>query len=134
MAPSGAHFTRETIRHFMARAFFASAWADQCEETGNARILSGREILNLIPSEFDPAAWHAADTLIFDLESSNNGKPVETLYADALKQNPIAVSEFGHYCAMESMGHGVGLFDYGIDCVNVPYVEFGSHSLQKDYF
>ncbi len=117
----------------MARAFFACAWADQCEETGNAKILSGREILDLIPSEFDAAAWHAARTLQFDMESAN-GASIEKLYARAIKQNPLAVSEFGHYCAMQAMGHGVGLFDYGIDGITVPYVEFGSHSLEKDYF
>ena len=125
--------TKEMILHFMARAFFASAWADQCEESGNARILSGREIMDLIPPEFDPAAWHAARTLQFDMESAN-GASIEELYSRALKQNPLAVSEFGHYCAMQAMGHGVGLFDYGIDCITVPYVEFGSHSLEKDYF
>lgn len=125
--------TRETIRHYMARAFFASAWADQCEESGNARIMSGREILDLIPSEFDPAAWHAADTLIFDMESAN-GMPVESIFATLACDPPITVADFAHYSAMQSMGHGVGLFDYGISHVVIPDVEFGSHSLQKDYF
>jgi hypothetical protein len=39
---------------------------------------------------------------------------------------------------MQAMGHGVGLDDaFGPkarDIVRVPYVEFGSHSLSKDYF
>lgn len=127
--------TREAIRHHMARAFFASAWADQCEESGNARIMSGREIMDLIPDEFDPAAWHAADALIFGMESAN-GMPIDSVHATCAASTPVAVADFGHYCAMQAMGHGVGLFDYGITgaMVRVPYVEFGSHSLQKDYF
>jgi hypothetical protein len=44
---------------------------------------------------------------------------------------------FGHYLAMQAMGHGVGLESFGRavrDAINVPYVEFGSHSLECDYF
>ena len=127
---------KESIRRGMARAFFASAWAEQCEETGNARMLSGKEIMDLIPAVFDPAAWHAADTLLFDMERVN-GADIVTLWCrvNGPDQLPIALT-FGHYCAMQAMGHGVGLFDYGVtdDVIRVPYVEFGSHSLQRDYF
>ena len=122
----------DIARKGMARAFFASAWADQCEESGDARMMSGREILDLIPSKYDPAAWHAADTLIRDMESKN-GAPIVELWARCVEEFPSA-ADFGHYCAMQAMGHGVGLFDFGIDAITVPYVEFGSHSLEKDYF
>lgn len=141
----------QEIQTGMARAFFASAWADQCEETGNAQILSGAEILTLIPEDIDPAALHAAQTLVFDLARANaegfqtaDGSPVSVLhlYAWARKhaegdREPTA-ENFGHYCAMQSMGHGVGLRDaFGADVadkIRIPYVEFGSHSLQLDYF
>lgn len=127
---------KESIRRGMARAFFASAWAEQCEETGNAHMMSGKEIMDLIPYKFDQAAWHAADTLLFGMESAN-GADVVTLWGrvNGLDQLPIAL-EFGHYCAMQAMGDGVGLFDYGVmdDVILVPYVEFGSYSLQRDYF
>ena len=125
--------TRDAIRSGMARAFFASAWADQCEETDNARIMSGREILNLIPGNYDPAAHHAARTLLFDMERVN-GAPIVALWRKCPEL--ASPTDFGHYCAMQAMGHGVGIFDYGIgdDRVRVPYIEFGSHSLEKDYF
>ena len=50
---------------------------------------------------------------------------------------PDTIESFGHYAAMQAMGHGVGLNDAFGDCaefIAVPYVEFGSHSLEKDYF
>ena len=54
------------IRASMAKAFFASAWADQCEESEQAHIISGREIMDVMPAEIDPAAKHAAETLESD--------------------------------------------------------------------
>lgn len=126
--------TRDVIRHHMARAFFAYAWADQCEETGNAHIMSGKEIIAIMPAEFDPAAWHAADCLITGMESAN-GMGIDSIFATCAPDSPLTCADFGHYAAMQSMGHGVGLFDYGVtDATRVPYVEFGSHSLQRDYF
>jgi hypothetical protein len=44
---------------------------------------------------------------------------------------------FGHYCAMQAMGSGVGLESFGRsvrDAIKISYVEFGSYSLEKDYF
>lgn len=131
----------------MAKAFFASAWADLQDEKDaddpTKVNLSGKEIMNLIPAEIDAGALHAARTLRFDMERVNC-VPITVLYADAV----IAGSEnrgdreptlqnFGHYAAMQAMGHGVGLddvFGEGVSkVVKVPYVEFGSHGLQKDY-
>jgi hypothetical protein len=44
---------------------------------------------------------------------------------------------YAHYCAMQSMGQGVGLSDaFGSAAaarITIPYVEFGSYSLEKDY-
>lgn len=128
------------IRFGMARAFFASAWADQCEETGHAGILSGEEILDIMPRALDPAAEHAAKTLHFDMERVNVKKGVHQLlpilYAEHQGEPPLSLELWGHYAAMQAMGHGVGLWEYGIDsgAVEVPYVEFGSYSLERDYF
>lgn len=51
---------------------------------------------------------------------------------------PNTLEFFGHYAAMQAMGHGVGLADaFGdtvSDQVKVPYIEFGHLSLSKDYF
>lgn len=126
----------------MARAFFASAWADMVEENG--RALRG-EIMDQMPEEIDPAAWHAARTLYADMERAN-GAPMSALFNKAETvhiesgrpgDRPFNAEMWGHYAAMQSMGHGVGLGDaFGSEVresVRVPYCEFGSHSLERDY-
>ena len=129
----------EVFDHYAARAFFAMAWAEQCEETGNGSQLSGREILDLIPRQFDPAAWHAARTLRMDLEREN-GESVSALWhkCRSLAEYPRGgldiLATFAHYCAMQAMGTGCGLYDFGVNEIRVPYCEFGSHSLGVDYF
>lgn len=139
--------TFEQIKNGMALAFFACAYADLCEENENP--LSG-EIMDQLPEPIDPAAIHAAETLIMGMvdqvtfeTASSDEKRMLALYmhasnvferADADRElNPDL---FGHYCAMQAMGHGVGLESFGDavrDSIQVPYVEFGSHSLEKDY-
>ena len=128
------------IRH-ASRAFFASAWADQCEESAAGGILRGREIMDIMPTGADPAAIRAAETLFMDMERLNSISIselmdiVETLGAGD-RENTI--EHFGHYCAMQAMGHGVGLRDaFGsavYELIKVPSVEFGTHSLAVDYF
>ena len=127
--------------HHAARAFFASAWADMADECGSDVIGPSVEIMDVMPDEIDPAALHAAKTLVMDIERVN-GKPLETLLdiIDNLHNGdrPPTAEYFGHYAAMQSMGHGVGLYDaFGKevhDVVKVPHIEFGSYSLSKDYF
>ena len=149
----------ETIRTAMAKAFFASAWADmqdEKEQDDSSKVnLSGKEIFDVMPDEIDPAALHAAKTLEFDLSRANpfwRAQPGKvdsenflqdlfslaqscerTKYAD----RDLTPENFGHYLAMQAMGHGVGLADAFGDAVysaiEVPYVEFGSYSLERDY-
>lgn len=128
------------IQH-ASRAFFASAWADQCEESDNAALLSGREIMGIMPPDTDPSAIHAANTLFMDMERVNECSIVELMrIVENLGAGDRAntIDQFAHYCAMQSMGHGVGLRDaFGgdvHDLIKVPYVEFGGHSLAMDYF
>jgi hypothetical protein len=136
----------EEIELAMAKAFFASAWADQVEDTDdpNAPNLSGQEIMDVMPDEIDPAATHAATTLRMDMERVNN-LPMQNIYERVRMirdrrqgDRPMTPAMFGHYCAMQAMGHGVGLGDaFGEDvyeAIKVPYVEFGMGSLEKDYF
>lgn len=129
--------TERIIFSAMARAFFASAWADMVEDCPDSDSLSGLEITQVMPRRYDAAAWHAARTLQFDALRANNAPDLLALFrtARALAEKPITANEFGHYLAMESMGHGVGLFDYGINepAFSVPYCEFGAHSLERDY-
>lgn len=152
---------QDIIRTAMARAFFASAWADLQDEKDaddETRVnLSGCEIMDVMPTEIDSAAIHAARTLEFDLSRENPfwraapGKADPDSFLtllferaqNALDQpysegdRDLTPENFGHYLAMQSMGHGVGLADaFGQNvrnAVTVPYVEFGSHSLSKDY-
>lgn len=123
-----------------SRAFFASAWADQCDDEGPG-IGAGVEIMAVMPSEIDPAAIHAARILRMDVERINGASVADILARikeTADGDRPATMEYFGHYCAMQAMGHGVGLGDaFGSDVresVQVPYCEFGSHSLARDYF
>ena len=131
----------EQFTQYASRAFFASGWADQCEESDDAALLSGQEIMGIVPPDVDPSAIHAANTLFMDMARINGCgiaelmRIVEELGAGD-RENTI--EHFAHYCAMQSMGHGVGLRDaFGDDVyarVKVPHVEFGGHSLARDYF
>lgn len=127
----------------MARAFFASAYADQAEETGQP--LAG-EIMDQLPGELDPAAVNAARVLAIDLVRANYDSVSDSHLAHLWRVVDTAEKQhadrectpelFGHYCAMQAMGHGVGLECFGVphDIINVPYIEFGSYSLARDYF
>lgn len=124
--------------HHAALAFFASAWADQAEENGES--LRG-EIMDQIPEDIDPAAIHAATTLAMDMERLNSrsiAEMMEDIIRIADGDRPETLEYFGHYAAMQAMGHGVGLYDaFGkevYELIKVPYIEFGSYSLERDYF
>lgn len=118
-----------------ARAFFASACADMAEENGHA--LRG-EIMDQIPGTIDPAAVQAAEALLSDMLRANGCADAGELLARCPDDGdrPHDLESLGHYAAMQAMGHGVGLGDaFGDhDCLIVPYIEFGSHSLDGDYF
>lgn len=130
----------QEFEHHAARAFFASAWADQMDESDSAPWPPGGEIMEYMPREIDPAAIHAARTLRMDIERVNNASIYQLMAIierDGDGDRPNTVEMFGHHAAMQAMGHGVGLHDaFGahVDrAVKVPYVEFSSCSLEKDY-
>lgn len=128
------------FEYHAAKAFFASAWSDAAEESEDSPVGAGTEIFDVMPDTIDPAALHAARTLRMDIEAAN----AQTI--DALMQyierhakgdRDATIEFFGHYAAVQAMEHGVGLNDAFGDCaefIAVPYVEFGSYSLEKDYF
>ena len=124
----------EQFKLHAARAFFASAWADAVEENG--ATLRG-EIMSQMPDDIDPAATHAARTLLFDMLRANGCADAASMLAKCPDEGdrPHTLETLGHYAAMQAMGHGVGLEDAFGDheCLRVPYVEFGSYSLEKDY-
>ena len=139
----------QQIKRGAAIAFFACAYADQAEECGQP--MRG-EITEQLPDEIDPAAEHAAETLIVQLINTFNFQekglsPSQMLAAIYLKaarlpkegaDREITPELFGHYLAMQAMGTGVGMESFGYAVADLfaglGYVEFGSHSLQKDYF
>lgn len=129
------------FEHHAARAFFACAWADLADECNADAWPAGAEIMDYMPADVDPAAVHAARTLRMDIERIN-GASIFDLMAivegEGDGDRPNTVEYFGHYAAMQAMGHGVGLRDaFGADVadkIKTPYVEFSSASLEKDYF
>lgn len=127
--------------HHASLAFFASAWADQCEESDNAALLSGQEIMHVMPSDTDPSAIEASESLFLNMERINQRSITELMRiveetGDGDRENTI--EHFAHYCAMQAMGHGVGLRDaFGravCERIKVPRAEFSGYSLAVAYF
>ena len=127
--------TIKEIKKGMALAFFACAYADQAEECGQP--LRG-EIMDQLPATIDTAAIHAADTLYFQFEQNLGLRLTDAyVFIHGIENMPGKEPQtFGHYAAMQSMGHGVGLWEYCPSQLHdkVPYIEFGSYSLERDYF
>ena len=122
----------DTFTLYAARAFFASAWADAVGYS-----TPGGDIMDDMPDVIDPAAVHAADTLLRDMLRANGCTDAAAMLARCPDDGDRdhTMEALGHYAAMQAMGHGVGLGDAFGDhyCLIVPYVEFGDHSLSEDY-
>src|SRR5690625_2299505 len=119
--------TRE-IYEGAARAFFASAYVDQAEEAGEP--LSAGDVVDQLPEETDPEALKAAERLIMGLLEGN------MMWVGALylrHKGGLDTRTWGHYAAMEAMGHGVGLWEY-VEGVKVPEIEFTGLHLDRNYF
>lgn len=125
------------IARGMALAFFARAFE---ELTGHLVQFGGSKL----PEEIDPAAEHAAFTLACGLRTDNDATDLAQLYERARLAHrtgeggaDMTPALFGTYLAMQSMGGGEGLHDafgaHVADAIHVPYVEFGAHSLERDY-
>ncbi len=126
----------ELIKEAMAKAFFASAWASAAEEAGQP---PRGEIMNEMPAAIDPAAVAEAESLAAAMVRDNGRSLTDMLawieeHADGDRE-PTA-DMFGHYAAMQAMGHGVGLSDaFGSDvreAIKVPYLE--EPQLSRPYF
>lgn len=118
--------TKDKILHGMAVAFFACAWADAAEDAGQEQIMSGREILSIMPTDIDPSALHAAKTLCHGIESAHPGlADIELIYKACTLMDSTGADRA---LTPDLFGHAVR------DKVRVPYIEFGSHSLEREYF
>ena len=127
--------TRDEIIHHMTQAFWASAWAGWCDECGPGTAGNGSDVMDEMPEEVDPSAIKVANELAEALEK-RHGMGLEALFNRAVEiserdddgDRPRTAEMFGHYTAMEHMGHGVGLWDALGDkaCkfVDVPYGEY----------
>ena len=129
---------RAEIKKHAALAFFGSAYADQADEA--EQPMRG-EIMAQLPDEIDSEALAAAESLMVAVFEANQRQPEELLsdieeIADGDRE--ATAEMFGHYLAMQAMGHGVGLYDaFGkevYELVKVPDIEFGSPYLSRDYF
>jgi hypothetical protein len=145
--------TENTIINAMARAFYVSAWAERQEEKG--RSFAGQELMDVAPKtpKFvrDFALMFAgrlheandcAGSLLVLLNEAAKADVLETKGLDKSEvplwfQHPYLESEvseltddkyasdFGHYLAMQAMGHGVSWFDdHAKFDLKVPHVEF----------
>lgn len=132
---------RDEIIESMARALFVSAWASSEEEAGRSH--GGKELMDIAPRT-SKRAEQAAKKLAAEMEKTN-GIPIEALYILAAlqpgkrygKEDP-SPHLFGHYMAMQALGHGVSWWDdfpnvtvvpegvehFGREGIAVPHIEF----------
>jgi hypothetical protein len=109
-----------------ARAAFVSSWADRQEERG--KTYPGRDLMDVAPST-PLSAYVWAGKLIGRLEAANNAN-IWMIGSRAAKADRVAWKrfdgvEFGHYMAMEALGHGVSWFDdHKRFKVKIPHMEY----------
>lgn len=113
----------------MARAMFVTTWADRMEERGLGHKLSGQDLMDVAPKT-SRDALAAAKKLAAMFAEANEGASMNDLYARALNvagahKGDTSPHSFGHYMAMEAMGHGVSWTDDHPEFkVNIPYFEY----------
>lgn len=140
------------VKQGIARAFFLSAYADAYENADDSSAnkqklghMAGRDWDAVAPRENDSAAKEAAETLADKLQKDNDMGDLALLYHHAMDAKEFCRGDrtltpfnFGFYCAMQAMGHGVGLAeafgDAVREAVKVPYLEFSFCDLASDYF
>jgi hypothetical protein len=107
-----------------ARCFFVCAYADFVEEEEReddgykyGQPGGGQDWFDFAPERTPPAAYAAAGELWASLHTLNKSTApcgVISLIDQAAKADgveDIDVNDFGHYCAMAALGHGVSWFD-----------------------
>jgi len=117
-------YSRQSDSDFIiaaARAFYVDWWCNRMEELGQTDGWSGCELTEIAP-ETQRWAFKTAREFHHDII-----KHVDASYLDHWREQWSGDREgtddmIGWYAAMEAMGHGVGLWEYGID-VDLPHVE-----------
>jgi len=120
----------DEIREAMARAFFVDWYASEQErrqEEGlKANIARGGEDwMDVAPGTSRAAKKHAREYAV-KLSAANKGATLTDLFAAALNAGGTGDARtFGHYMAMQAMGHGVSWFDDNPEFpIEVPHGEF----------
>lgn len=125
---------REQIREYMAKTFFATAWADYQDEYGEG-VGMGVEIMDVIPDTYPESAYKAADKLITRMEFIN-GETIERIY-EICRDEPGKHSrdpdpdEFGYCMAMQAMGHGVGWDDNHPSMFHEKHIDWDGHNIHR---
>jgi hypothetical protein len=112
----------DSFLHGAARAFFVTAYADFVEDFERENddheyieACSGQDWMDCSPETTPAYAYALADELLAGIKASNpdlehgvHSAQELAKEADGEKPDPDL---FGHYFAMQSMGHGVSWFD-----------------------
>lgn len=130
-----AHDIRNMILESMARAAFVQWYASEEEEAGR-NIPPGEDWMDHAPETSEEAKKWASDTL--EVIEQSHQTPAEMLLLRAIRaDNGLQdtsgkqysferyVDLFGHYLAMEALGHGVSWFDdHEVFDMDIPYRDF----------
>lgn len=132
-----------------ARAFFVCAYADYCEDPDFCddesdddddrdelpRPGPGEDWLDYAP-ETPANAYALAGELWARLESENRASVyVLAERAKAADGEDPDPDQFGHYLAMQAMGHGVSWFDdHKAFAIEVPHMEVSSCSFSREAY
>ena len=113
---------REQILESAARALFVMAWANAWENSGRStRGWGGQDLMQLAPPTNERAKTIIA-TWAGKIERQH-GAPLDVLYERAAAETELEIEQngarhqrpipdrFGHYLAMEAMGHGTTWMD-----------------------
>jgi hypothetical protein len=151
--PIGSDSTfRDAWLEGAAKAFFATAYADYVEEgnsTDNdldevernqranlARPGGGEDWMDYLPP-IPPNAYALAGELWEALHKANGEAGVYSLALRAEAADGVAPDpeQFGHYLAMQAMGHGVGWFDdHKTFKIKIPSIECSQCSFSDDVY
>jgi len=121
--PTIDYDTRDEILAGIARALFVSAYAYAHEEgeIDGPRPGPQEDWMDYAPET--PLSAKAAAVDLADQVERLNSETLDALWVQNAHAE-LDSQQFGHYLAMQALGHGVGLRDYDIDDVHVPHFEF----------
>lgn len=117
-----------------ARTFYVDAWASEMEAKGEEPWGAGEEIGDYAPTT-PRSAERFAKKFIKAVEKANGGTKISELYERAATapgkhlRDPTP-NHFGHYLAMQAMGHGVSwLDDHPKSGIKIPEAHYYYDSL-----